>query len=106
MFNCNDEFNDINLSKNINKWNMNFENLLKYKYEYNLWIFKIINAIKNNQQQYKNIMLAEYEIQNNQLYYKQKMIISNFDILWYKIFEFVVLKHQISDLACWISMWF
>ena len=81
MFNHNNEFDDINLNKNIDKWNMNLENLLKYKYEHNLWIFKIMNTIKNDQWQHKNIILAEYEIQNNQLYYKQKMIISNSDTL-------------------------
>ena len=81
MFTCNDEFDDIKLSKNIDKWDMNLENLLKHEYEHDLWIFKIINAIKNNQQQHKNIMLAECKIWNDWLYYKQKMIISNFDIL-------------------------
>ena len=49
VFNHNDEFDDINLSKNIDKWDMNFENLLKHEYEHNLWIFEIINAIKNSQ---------------------------------------------------------
>ena len=70
MFNYNNEFNNINLSKNINKWDMNFENLLKHEYEHNLWIFKIMNAIKNSQQQHKNIMLAKCKIQNDQFYYK------------------------------------
>ena len=60
---------------------MNFENLLKHEYKYNLWIFKIMNAIKNNQQQHKNIILAECKIWNNQLYYRQKMIVSNSDTL-------------------------
>ena len=59
----------------------NLENLLKHEYEHDLWIFKIINTIKNDQWQHKNIILAECEIWNDQLYYKQKMIISNFDIL-------------------------
>ena len=36
VFNCNDEFDDINLSKNIDKWNMNLENLLKHEYEHDL----------------------------------------------------------------------
>ena len=49
VFNYNDEFDDINLSKNINKWDINFENLLKHEYEHDLWIFKIMNAIKNDQ---------------------------------------------------------
>ena len=81
MFNHNNEFDDINLSKNIDKWDMNLEDLLKYEYENDLWIFKIMNTIKNNQWQYKNITFAEYEIWNDQLYYKQKMIVSNSDIL-------------------------
>jgi len=31
VLNYNNEFNDINLNENINKWNMNFEDLLKCK---------------------------------------------------------------------------
>ena len=49
MFNYNDEFDNINLSKNIDKWNINLEDLLKHEYENDLWIFKIMNAIKNDQ---------------------------------------------------------
>jgi len=48
MFNHNNKFDDINLNENIDKWNMNLENLLKHEYEQDLWIFKIINTIKNN----------------------------------------------------------
>ena len=47
-----------------------------------------MNTIKNNQQQHKNIILAECKIQNDQLYYKQKMIVSNSDTLQYKILKF------------------
>ena len=36
VFNHNDEFDDINLSKNINKWDMNLENLLKHEYKHDL----------------------------------------------------------------------
>ena len=46
--NHDNKFDNINLNENINKWNMNFKNLLKHEYEYNLWISKIINVIKNN----------------------------------------------------------
>jgi len=60
---------------------MNLENLLKHEYKYNLWISEIMNEIKNDQWQYKNIMFVKCKIQNNQFYYKQKMIISNSDIL-------------------------
>ena len=46
-------------------------------------------------------MLAECEIWNDQLYYRQKMIVSNSDILQYKILEFAhnstVISH--SDQA-------
>ena len=48
VFNHNNKFDDINLSKNINKWDMNLEDLLKHEYEHDLWIFKIMNAIKND----------------------------------------------------------
>ena len=89
MFTCNNEFDDINLSKNIDKWDMNLEDLLKHEYEHDLWISEIMNEIKNDQWQHKNIMLAECEIWNDQLYYKQKIIVSNFDILQYKILEFM-----------------
>ena len=50
VFNHNNEFDDINLNKNIDKWNMNFENLLKHEYKHDLWISEIMNAIKNSQQ--------------------------------------------------------
>ena len=49
VFTHNDEFNDINLNKNIDKWDINFENLLKHEYKHNLWISEIINVIKNDQ---------------------------------------------------------
>ena len=81
MFNHNDEFDDINLSENINKWDMNLEDLLKHEYKHDLWISEIMNTIKNNQQQHKNIILAEYEIWNDWFYYKQKMIVLNSNIL-------------------------
>jgi hypothetical protein len=88
VFTCNNEFDDINLNKNIDKWDMNFENLLKHEYEHNLWISEIMNVIKNDQQQYKNITIVECKIWNDWLYYRQKIIISNSDILQYKILEF------------------
>ena len=72
VFTHNNEFDDINLNENINKWDINLENLLKHEYKHDLWISEIMNVIKNDQQQYKNIILAECEIQNDQLYYKQK----------------------------------
>ena len=81
VFTCNNEFDDINLNENIDKWDMNLENLLKHEYEHNLWIFKIMSVIKNDQWQHKNIMIAKYKIQNDWLYYRQKMIVSNSDTL-------------------------
>ena len=36
VFTHNNEFDNINLNENINKWDMNFENLLKHEYEHNL----------------------------------------------------------------------
>ena len=83
---------------------MNLENLLKHEYKYNLWISEIMNEIKNDQWQYKNIMFVKCKIQNNQFYYKQKMIISNSDILWYKIFEFA---HNliIADHSDWVKIY-
>ena len=46
----------------INKWNMNLDNLMNYKYTHDSWIQLILIMIKISQQQHKEIMLAEYEI--------------------------------------------
>ena len=62
VFNHNNEYDDIKLNEKIDKWDMNFKDLLKHEYENDLWIFKIMNTIKNDQQQHKNIILAECKI--------------------------------------------
>ena len=36
VFTYNNEFDNINLSKNIDKWDMNLENLLKHEYKHDL----------------------------------------------------------------------
>ena len=41
-----------------------------------------------SQQQHKEIMLTECEIQNNHLYYYDKMIVLNSESLHFKILEF------------------
>jgi transposase InsO family protein len=88
VFTRNDEFDDINLSENIDKWDMDLDDLLKHEYEHDLWISEIMNAIKNGQRQHKDITLAECEIRNDRLYYRQKMVVPNSDTLRYKILEF------------------
>ena len=49
----------------INKWDMNFDDLMNYEYMHDSWIQSILTAVKTDQQQHKEIMLAECEIQNN-----------------------------------------
>ena len=83
---------------------MNLEDLLKHEYKHDLWIFEIMNTIKNDQQQHKNIMLAECKIQNDWFYYKQKMIISNSDTLWYKILEFAY-DLTVADYLNWAKIY-
>jgi len=72
----------------INKWDMNLDNLMNYEYMHDLWIQSILITVKTDQQQHKEIMLAECEIQNNQLFYQNNLIISNFKLLQFKILEF------------------
>ena len=59
-------------------------------------------------------MLVKYKIWNNQFYYKQKIIVSNSDILQYKILEFAhnltVVSHlnwvKIYEIVQWAYYWF
>ena len=44
--------------------------------------------IKTDQQQHKEITLAECKIQNNQLFYCDNLVILNFKFLRFKILEF------------------
>ena len=98
----------------IDKWNMNFNNLMNYKYEHDLWINNILILIRTNQHQHKNIMLIKYEIQNNWLFYYNNFIISNFKFLQFKIFEFaynvVIAEHsnhvKIYEIAQQFYYWF
>ena len=82
----------------INKWNMNFDNLMNYKYVHNSWIQLILITIKISQQQHKKIMLAECKIQNDWLFYQDNLIILNFEFLQFKILEFahnaVIAEHS------------
>ena len=46
----------------INKWDMNFDDLMNYKYMHDSWIQSILITVKIDQQQHKKIMLAECKI--------------------------------------------
>ena len=67
---------------------MNLNNLINYKYMHDSWIQLILIMIKTNQQQHKKITLIECKIQNNQLFYHENLVISNFELLQFKILEF------------------
>ena len=65
-------FLDTELNKNkleINKWDMEIDELIEYKYKNNSQIVDIIKVIQIRKQQYKDITLTKYKICNNQLYY-------------------------------------
>ena len=72
----------------INKWDINLDNLMNYKYMHDIWIQSILTVIKTDQQQHKKIILTEYEIWNDWLFYYNNFMISNFEFLWFKILEF------------------
>ena len=61
----------------VDKWDMNLENLMNYKYAHDPWINEIVNVVKISQQQHKNITLSECEMQNECLYYYDNIIVSN-----------------------------
>ena len=92
----NHEFNEKKAE--INKWDMNLDDLMNYKYMHDSWIQSILIVIKTDQWQYKEITLAECEIQNNQLFYWDNLVISNSEFLWFKILEFahnaVIAEHS------------
>ena len=46
----------------INKWDMNLDNLINYEYKHDSWINDISTSIRTDQHQHKDIMLAECEI--------------------------------------------
>ncbi len=48
----------------------------------------MIEVIRTGKRQYKNITLAKYEIHNDRLYYRQIIVVSNSDLLRFKIVEF------------------
>ena len=72
----------------INKWNMNLDNLMNYKYAHNSWIQLILTVIKISQWQHKEITLTECKLWNNQLFYHDNFIILNSESLKFKILEF------------------
>ena len=63
----NHEFNKEKIE--INKWDMNLDNLMNYEYVHDSWIQLILIIIKIDQQQHKEIMLAECKIWNDWLFY-------------------------------------
>ena len=85
----------------INKWDMNLDDLMNYEYVHDSWIQLILTAVKISQQQHKKIMLIKYELQNNWLFYCDNLMILNSEFLWFKIFEFAhdVAVAEYSDYA-------
>ena len=65
----------------IDKWNINLNNLMNYEYVHDSWIQSILITVKISQQQHKEITLTECKMQNNQLFYHDNLIISNFKFL-------------------------
>ena len=72
----------------INKWNMNLDNLMNYKYTHDSWIQSILTTVKTGQWQHKEIMLTKCEMQNDWLFYCNNLVVLNFKPLWFKILEF------------------
>ena len=98
----------------IDKWDMNLDNLMNYKYAHNSWIQSILTTVKTDQQQHKEITLIECELQNNQLFYHSNFIILNFKLLRFKILEFahniMIAEHsncvKIYEIVQQIYYWF
>ena len=65
----------------IDKWDMNLDNLINYKYIHDSWIQSILTTAKTSQWQHKEIMLAECEIWNDWLFYWDNLIVSNSESL-------------------------
>jgi len=84
-------FTDIDLNQDesdIDKWEMNIEDLMRYEYERDPWICDVMNTIRTGKQQHKDITLSECEIRENRLYYRQAMVVPNSDPLRFRILEF------------------
>ena len=85
----------------IDKWDMNFDDLMNYEYVHDSWIQSILIIVKISQQQHKEIMLTECKLWNNWLFYYNNFIVSNFEFLRFKILEFAhdaaIVEH--SDCA-------
>ena len=61
-------FLDMELNRNkseINKWDIEINKLIEYKYKDDPWIINIIKAIQTGKWQHKDIILTECEIRNN-----------------------------------------
>jgi hypothetical protein len=57
---------ELNRNKlEIDKWDIEIDKLIEYKYKDNPWITNVIKAIQTGKWQYKNITLAKYKIRNN-----------------------------------------
>ena len=57
---------ELNQNKlEVDKWDIEINKLIKYKYKNNVWIIDIIKAIWTGKQQYKDITIVECEICNN-----------------------------------------
>ena len=59
---ANNDLNNTNLSVNVDKWNMDFEDLMNHKYIQDSWITEVMKTIQTDQWQHKNITLAECKL--------------------------------------------
>jgi transposase InsO family protein len=84
-------FMDAELDQNeleIDKWDMEIDELLEYEYARDSWITEIMKTIRAGKRQHKDITLAECEIRNDRLYYRQTMVVPDSEPLRFKILEF------------------
>src|SRR5437667_1473928 len=72
----------------IDKWDMNLDDLMDYEYAHDPWIQSILTAAKTGQRQHKEITLAECEIRNDRLFYRGNLVVPNSEPLRFKILEF------------------
>ena len=96
-------FLDAELNRNeseIDKWDMEIDELIEYEYKDDPWITDIIKAIRTGKRKHKDIILAEYEIRNDRLYYRQKMVVPNSEPLRFKILEFIYNSSVIRYPGC------
>ena len=61
---------ELNQNKlEVDKWDMEINKLIEYKYKNDIQIVDIIKAIQTEKRQHKDIIIVKCEIYNNRLYY-------------------------------------